>query len=243
MELRRGVFTCTFPGRASGGVYFVGMLPAWPAIELQVVIGSAMKGSLVMRSFRSTRTSVSSATHLLKTRYLEPRSQPFPSHHHLNSSVAIAAHNGPQVDGPRRLLALAGLLLYGTGLLPGLGSFLIPDAALVAPGVTHIVLFQFKSSLEKSTIDKVYRRMLALKSECLHPVRSRPYIKSIQGGSDNSPEGLQNGITHAFVVEFASTWDRDYYVNDDPAHKAFVQWVGSAVEKATVVDFVPGRLE
>jgi hypothetical protein len=33
--------------------------------------------------------------------------------------------------------------------------------------------------------------MLSLKDSCLHPTSNKPYIKSIAGGLDNSPEGLQ----------------------------------------------------
>lgn len=50
----------------------------------------------------------------------------------------------------------------------------------------------------------------------------------------------QNGITHGFVVEFASAEDRDYYVMTDPAHQAFVTSIGDLVEKAIVVDFSDG---
>lgn len=50
----------------------------------------------------------------------------------------------------------------------------------------------------------------------------------------------KHGITHAFVVEFESAEDRDYYVQKDPAHRAFVESVGSVLEKAQVIDFTPG---
>ena len=43
-----------------------------------------------------------------------------------------------------------------------------------------------------------------------------------------------------FVVEFASTKDRDYYVKSDPTHRAFIQGAGSLLEKAVVVDFSDG---
>ena len=49
--------------------------------------------------------------------------------------------------------------------------------------------------------------------------------------------GLQNGITHGFVVEFGSVEDRDYYVKEDPTHQAFVKSIEDLVEKAIVVDF------
>ena len=50
----------------------------------------------------------------------------------------------------------------------------------------------------------------------------------------------QHGITHAFVVEFASAEDRDYYVDKDPAHLAFVKSVGGVLEKAQAVDVTDG---
>lgn len=102
--------------------------------------------------------------------------------------------------------------------------------------------------------------MLALKDTCVHPTSAKPYIVSFSGGRDHSPEGaqvgvhpsedisilqhltaLQNGITHAFSVEFESTEDRDYYVKSDPVHQSFVAFVGALLEKAIVVDYTPGE--
>lgn len=51
----------------------------------------------------------------------------------------------------------------------------------------------------------------------------------------------QNGITHGFVLEFASPEDRDYYVDTDPAHDEFKKSIGDLVIKATVVDFTDGE--
>lgn len=100
--------------------------------------------------------------------------------------------------------------------------------------------------------------MLALKDNCIHPTSQKPYIQAVSGGQDNSPEGIQvsgegmssvhisitnipkNGITHAFVVHFASADDRDYYVSKDPAHLAFVKSLDGIIEKAQVVDFIDG---
>jgi hypothetical protein len=53
----------------------------------------------------------------------------------------------------------------------------------------------------------------------------------------------KNGITHAFVVEFENAQDRDYYIQQDPAHQAFVQSVGNMLEKAQIVDFTEGVFE
>ncbi|OQE32884.1 hypothetical protein PENFLA_c001G04121 [Penicillium flavigenum] len=105
--------------------------------------------------------------------------------------------------------------------------------------ITHIVLFQFKSEVAAEVVRDACERMLALKDSCLHPTSQQPYIKSASGGKDNSPEGIQasNCITHAFVLEFACAADRDYYVQSDPVHIAFVDTLDGLVEKAQVVDF------
>lgn len=39
--------------------------------------------------------------------------------------------------------------------------------------------------------------MLALKDNCIHPETKKPYIKTGQGGKDNSPEGKQVGYSPA----------------------------------------------
>ncbi|KAF2715061.1 hypothetical protein K504DRAFT_396036, partial [Pleomassaria siparia CBS 279.74] len=54
--------------------------------------------------------------------------------------------------------------------------------------VTHIVLFQFKSAVSPAAIKDFTSRMLALKHHCLHPTSNKKYIKSLSGGTDNSPE-------------------------------------------------------
>ncbi|KAL4916234.1 hypothetical protein BDW62DRAFT_186731 [Aspergillus aurantiobrunneus] len=106
--------------------------------------------------------------------------------------------------------------------------------------ITHIVLFQLKAGLSAEVVNDVCTRMLGLKDNCLHPTSQKPYILSSSGGVDNSPEGMQNGITHAFVVEFASVEDRNYYVEKDPAHLEFVGTLKGVLEKAQVLDYTNG---
>ncbi|KAM5447009.1 hypothetical protein MaudCBS49596_006189 [Microsporum audouinii] len=108
--------------------------------------------------------------------------------------------------------------------------------------VTHVVLFQFKKGVPPETVRDICTRMLGLKDKCLHPLSQKPYILSSSGGVDNSIEGIQGGMTHAFVVNFASKEDRDYYVQKDPLHQEFVRSAGEALEKAQVVDFTNGKL-
>ncbi|CAG8938043.1 unnamed protein product [Penicillium salamii] len=106
--------------------------------------------------------------------------------------------------------------------------------------ITHIVLFQFKLNAEEASIRDACNRMAALKDTCLHPSSKKPYIKSASGGKDNSPEGAQEGITHAFVVHFENAADRDYYVKIDPVHQEFVRSLDGLVERAQVIDFTDG---
>lgn len=82
--------------------------------------------------------------------------------------------------------------------------------------------------------------MLNLASTCLHPKTGKPYIRSGIGGTDNSPEQKQAGFTHVFVVEFESEEDRDYYVKEDPVHKAFKAGLEGKIKEALVVDFERG---
>ncbi|PKS11279.1 hypothetical protein jhhlp_003041 [Lomentospora prolificans] len=107
--------------------------------------------------------------------------------------------------------------------------------------VTHIVLLSFKASISQEDVKAACARFVGLKDACVDPKSGSPYILSLKGGKDNSPEGLQNGLSHGFVVEFASAADRDYYVSNDPAHQSFVKSIDGVVDKLTVLDFENGE--
>lgn len=47
-------------------------------------------------------------------------------------------------------------------------------------------------------------------------------------------------MQYAFIIEFESLADRDYFVNDDPTHKAFNETIGPIIEKEIVFDFTEG---
>jgi hypothetical protein len=101
--------------------------------------------------------------------------------------------------------------------------------------------------------------MLGLAQACVHPDTNTPYIKTSEGGKNNSIEGMEvrsilclqtiskaksnqkkGGLTHGFVVYFESVEDRDYYVKKDPAHLKFVESIGDIMAGARVIDFEPG---
>ncbi|KAF5008541.1 hypothetical protein FDECE_5197 [Fusarium decemcellulare] len=106
--------------------------------------------------------------------------------------------------------------------------------------ITHTVLFQFKADASPDDVKETVGKLFALKDNCLHPTTNTPYIVSLKGGKDNSPEGLQGGLTHGFVAEFKSAEDRDYYVKKDPAHQAFIATLPALLEKVVAVDFTDG---
>ncbi|KAG8157848.1 hypothetical protein KVR01_012510 [Diaporthe batatas] len=107
-------------------------------------------------------------------------------------------------------------------------------------GIVHIVMFAFEPLAPPEDVQKACDAMLALKDNCIHPETKQPYVKTGTGGKDNSPEGKQNGISHVFISEFENEKDREYYLNEDPAHLAFVKSLDGVVATAQVVDFTPG---
>lgn len=79
----------------------------------------------------------------------------------------------------------------------------------------HVVLFKFKDTSSQSDVDMVCQAFANLRNEI-------PEIKDFEWGENNSPENLNQGLTHAFVLTFHSEDDRDTYLVH-PAHKAFGQ--------------------
>jgi len=107
--------------------------------------------------------------------------------------------------------------------------------------IVHIVLFEFRPSVELVVVEDVCKRMLALKDKCIHPTTKEPYILASVGGRDNSPEGHQvGGFSHGFVSHFENHADRKYYLEEDPAHLAFVKSLDGVIQNIRVVDFAPG---
>jgi hypothetical protein len=100
----------------------------------------------------------------------------------------------------------------------------MPDSVL-----RHVVLFGFKESASQEDIQRVVEAFKALPSQISE-------IKGFEWGTNNSPEGLNQGLTHAFTLTFHSDADRDAYL-PHPAHKAFGDIVGGTLDKVTVVDY------
>ena len=94
----------------------------------------------------------------------------------------------------------------------------------------HVVIFKFKDA---SSAQEVVDGFRELKSKI-------PQIASFEFGTNNSPEGLNDGFTHCFLVTFKSEKDRDAYL-PHPAHKAFVELLKPHLDKAMVIDYWAGE--
>jgi len=136
-------------------------------------------------------------------------------------------------------LCVAGLFVFSNSIVQW-SVYLFGSHAPLVPYTTHVVLFQFKETATSFAVKEITSKFFGLKKSCVHPDTRSPYILSITGGIDNSIEGLQNGVSHAFILRFSSIEERDYYVKSDPAHQAFKDAAAAVVEKTIVVDFQEG---
>jgi hypothetical protein len=93
----------------------------------------------------------------------------------------------------------------------------------------HVVMFQFKDSSSEADVQKVVDAFRALPGKIKE-------IADFEYGVNNSPEGLDGGLTHCFLVTFKSEADRAAYL-PHPDHQAFVEVLKPHLEKVTVVDY------
>lgn len=99
-----------------------------------------------------------------------------------------------------------------------------PDSLL-----RHAVFFAFKEEATAADIDRVQQAFSALPDQI-------EAIQDYEWGTNNSPEGLNKGFTHAFFVTFADEAGREEYL-PHPAHRAFVEVLQPHLEDVFVVDY------
>jgi len=105
------------------------------------------------------------------------------------------------------------------------------NAQTAKPGkvLRHVVMFKFKDSATPANIQKIEEAFAKLPQKI-------GGIQSFEWGINSSPEGMNQGLTHCFLLTFTSDKDRDAYLVH-PAHKEFGKSLGTDVEKVTVFDF------
>jgi hypothetical protein len=91
-----------------------------------------------------------------------------------------------------------------------------------------VVLVKFRAGQE-SQAPALFTALTALKAKL-------PGMQAYHHGSNSSPEGLNQGFTHGFVMSFADAAARDHYL-DHPDHEAVKAKYLPLVENVLVFDF------
>jgi len=77
--------------------------------------------------------------------------------------------------------------------------------------ITHVVLLKVRKDVAKSQVDEVFAALARLKGRI-------PGLLSFSCGPYSSPEGLNKGFTHGFVMMFIDAKSRDVYL-PHPEHE------------------------
>jgi len=95
--------------------------------------------------------------------------------------------------------------------------------------VKHVALIKFKASASPALVNELWNEIKRLPSLV-------PGITDFAGGLNNSPEGLNQGLTHGFVMTFKDAAARDAYL-PHPEHEQVKAKVLPHVESVMVFDF------
>lgn len=99
--------------------------------------------------------------------------------------------------------------------------------------IRHIVLLRFKPEITENTIAEFF--------DDLHKIKQKiPGILDITSGKSQSPEQMERGYMHGFVVDFAD-WKTLQAYQDHPEHKTLganlVNAAQNGINGILVVDF------
>jgi hypothetical protein len=126
------------------------------------------------------------------------------------------------------------ILLVAVAVI-GLASVMnLPAAEPTKTGtLRHVVVFKYKPTATPQQIQKVTDDFRALK-------KSIPGIASFETGTNISPENLNQGFTHCYILTFKTAKARDAYLVH-PAHKKFAESLGPVLAEPFVIDFWAGK--
>lgn len=131
----------------------------------------------------------------------------------------------------KRFLTLLCATLVGAGFLCATAADAKPSAKPAKRGgLVHMVSFKFKPEASPAQVKEVETAFAALPKQI-------PQIVSFEWGTNVSPEKLDKGFTHGFILTFENAADRDAYLVH-PDHKKFGALVGPVLADVFVVDFV-----
>lgn len=99
--------------------------------------------------------------------------------------------------------------------------------------VRHVVAFKYKADATADQIGRVTEAFRALQDKI-------PGIVAFEYGTNQSPEGHDDGFTHLYLVTFESAAARDAYL-PHPEHEKFGALLGELdiLEDIFVIDYVP----
>lgn len=103
-------------------------------------------------------------------------------------------------------------------------------SAPASPLLRHVVLFSFRDDASAEQVDAVVAGFAALPAAIAG-------IQAWEWGTNVSPEGLNDGFTHCFMLTFASSEARDDYLVH-PEHQRFVGTLGACLARSLVVDYL-----
>jgi hypothetical protein len=94
------------------------------------------------------------------------------------------------------------------------------------------VLFKFKEGSTEETLRGIEAAFGVLAAELT-------FVRGFEWGRNSSPEGLDHGYTHCFIVSFDDEAGRDAYL-PHPSHQAFCRkFLDPSLEEVCVMDFRP----
>jgi hypothetical protein len=116
------------------------------------------------------------------------------------------------------------------------GAFLMVSfSSKKADQVRHVVVFKYKPEATEAQIQKITNAFRDLQNKI-------PGIVAFETGVNNSPENLNQGFTHVYMLTFKDAAARDAYL-PHPEHKEFGNILRSSgiFDGAFVVDYVPEK--
>jgi hypothetical protein len=126
------------------------------------------------------------------------------------------------------------MILFAVVVLAGMAlSGMAADAGGKGGKLKHVVAFKFKEGTSKEDIAKLEAAFKGLEKKI-------KVIKGFESGTNNSPEGLNKGFTHGWILTFNSEADRDAYLKH-PDHEEFGKLAKSMLADVFVIDFWSGK--
>jgi hypothetical protein len=94
----------------------------------------------------------------------------------------------------------------------------------------HVVLFKFKKQANEETLKGI--------EKAFHDLAAKlPFVTGFEWGRNSSPEKLDHGYSHCFIVTFRDEAGRDAYL-PHPDHQAFCRdYLDPNLEEVCVLDF------